>query len=149
MPRKRRKKSGIVERIFDAVVQPGDLAVALTIWAEMPEAERTDPDARLFALMPHFLGPPGQKGSPGLDLRASSKLSAVMFRMEALAGLSKMAQFRGWSFPGREPGSEMISAQLLEVAATEPLIEVNERPTFDADRFFKSLLRVSTTSGTA
>lgn len=140
-------QSKITASIFSAKITTDDLVMALEVWAKMPEADRKEYDARTVALLPQIAGPPGQRRSDDDIQKNANKLSGIMFRMEALARLAHLPQFKGWSLPAAEQGAEYVNHSVLEAAAAEPLIEVNGRPEFDPDKFFERLLYISEKAG--
>jgi hypothetical protein len=68
-----------------------------------------------------------------------ARVAAIDWRLQALARLSTRPQFRNWSLAGPD-GNAIIAWTVLKAAATEPLIEIDGQPGFDADRFFERLV---------
>ena len=128
----------IVERIWRTQVTTDDLRMGLEALNDLPQEDRRDLTARALCLFRVFDGEP--------DL--ASKTAAVDWRFEALARLSHRPELRAWSIPPDHMGKMMISETVLEAAAAEPLISVDDRPAFDPECFFKRLLALSGTDGT-
>jgi hypothetical protein len=93
--------------------------------------DRTDIAARVVCLIELF-GEPGQH-------EVSARVAAIDWRYQALARLSDRPEFKNWSLPGLDGGTK-IALTILEAAVTEPLIAVDGKPSFEADRFFNRLL---------
>jgi hypothetical protein len=121
----------IVQRILEAKVSAADLDRALGAVNEMEEPEDDDiwsPKAlasRIACLIELF-------GEPGRH-EVSARVAAIDWRLQAIARLATRPEFNDWSIAG------IISWLVLEAAATEPLIEIDGQPGFDADRFFQRL----------
>lgn len=130
--------AGIVERILDAEVSAADMARALEAINALPPEHRADIGARAMCLMGLF----AHRGPPGINLR----IAAIDWRFQALARLANRPEFKNWSLPGRD-GATNIAITVLEAAASEPLIEIDGRPGFDADTFFTRLLSLTEEEG--
>src|SRR5262245_56528680 len=123
----------IVDRIEAIPVTLADLTIALRLYAAMPATERRDWDARGLTLINYFHEP----GHEPADSSVGKKVSAIEFRLEALASLDGRPELTCWMLPGGDDGDELISHVLLEAAATEPLVETDRnRMTFNPDTFF-------------
>jgi hypothetical protein len=129
--RERGVMSGIVQRILEAKVSAPDMKRAFEAVHALSPEDRTDIAARVVCLIELF-GEPGQH-------EVSARVAAIDWRYQALARLSDQPEFKNWSLPGLDGGTE-IAPTVLEAAVTEPLIAVDGKPSFDADRFFNRLL---------
>jgi hypothetical protein len=127
--------SGIVEQILSTKVSATEMECALQAIGALPPEDRKDIGARAVCLI-RMLG----------ENEVSARVAAIDWRFQALARLSTRPEFRNWSLPGRD-GASKITIAVLEVAATEPLIELEDRPAFDADSFFKRLLGITEEEG--
>ena len=127
--------SGIVEQILSAKVSATEMECALEAIGALPPEARKDIGARAVCLI-RMLG----------ENEVSARVAAIDWRFQALARLSTRPEFRNWSLPDRS-GATKITIAVLEVAANEPLIELEERPAFDADSFFKRLLGITKEEG--
>jgi hypothetical protein len=139
MSSKRRRVPAIVREIFDAKVSAADMESALKAINAMPGEDRIDITARTICLIKLFDHRRDQTD-------VATLISAIDFRFEALAKLSRRPEFGCWSMPRRD-GSNSVAITVLEAAATEPLIELQKRPAFDADSFFKRLLVITEAEG--
>lgn len=154
MSRKLRKPKGrFVQRLFAAAVTAQDLKKAIVAVNALPPEDRKDLTARSVALLRVFLGPPGQgslsEAASEESFADSDRITAVQFRLEALARLSGHPKFRGWSMPSDKREMMFISDEVLEAAAKEPLLEDGNRPAFDPESFFSRLLILTEGDGTA
>lgn len=110
------------------------LADVVQMHAAMPAKDRQVLEVRMIRLF-ELLKDKGFKGDRHADLAL-----AIDFRLRALADLMQQGGARGWTLPG-EPGCEFISREILDVAATEPLVALGEGGvTFDLDRFRTRML---------
>jgi hypothetical protein len=100
----------------------------------MTPADRRDPVMRALCLVRLF------GGSPNKDV--TLHVTAIEWRLQALARLAARPEFKAWSMPGDHDAVE-IAPDVLEVAAAEPLVEVDNEPGFEADAFFKRLLAIT------
>jgi hypothetical protein len=126
--------SGSFERILEVEVSSHDMRRALQAINAMPAEDRGDIAARAICLMRLF-----EHGNRS-DLGAW--VAAVDWRFQALSRLAARVEFKAWSMPGDHDAVE-IAPDVLEAAAAEPLIEVDNRPGFDADAFFIRLLTIT------
>jgi hypothetical protein len=97
--------------------------------AEMPPERRSDLTGRIFGLI-ELLG-----DFPQPEQRA---LVLVSFdaRMRALAMLRDAPEFGAWTIRGVRGGDpDLLHEVTIETAATEPLIEGGDWPSFDATSF--------------
>jgi hypothetical protein len=124
---------GIVQRILEAEVSAADLDRALGALNEMQEEQPEDDDiwspkalASRIACLIRLFGEPGRH-------EVSARIAAIDCRLQAMAGLTTRSEFNDWSI------ADIISWTVFEAAATEPLIEIDGQPGFDADRFFQRL----------
>ncbi|MFN3464706.1 MAG: hypothetical protein ACK4X1_11590 [Terricaulis sp.] len=133
------------KRLF-APVKPDHLAAALRVLADMDAEDRNDIGGRALALIKHF----HQPGNKPEDLRVADLTSAIQFRLEALDSLRDRPEMVGWTLPSGADGCDLINGALLEVAADEPIVQIDEyHVTFSPDSFFKRVLAVSDLSGEA
>ena len=125
---------GIAQRILDAEVSAADLDRALGALNEMQEeAPEEDDDiwspkalASRIACLIELFGETGRH-------EVSARIAAIDCRLQAMAGLTTRSEFNDWSIAG------IISWTVFKAAATEPLIEIDGQPGFDADHFFQRL----------
>jgi hypothetical protein len=104
----------------------------------LPPEDRSDIGARVVCLIELF-------GEPGRH-EVNSRVAAIDWRFQALARLAGRPEFKNWSLPGRD-GASSMPVTILEVAASEPLIEIDGQPGFDAHRFFQRALAVTEEDG--
>ncbi len=72
------------------------------------------------------------------------KVSALMFRMEALARLVDSPQLKGWTYPKAADGATWTSEPVFAATAVEPLILNEERqPAFDPESFCRRVLELA------
>jgi hypothetical protein len=128
--------AGIFRRILGAKVSAADLARALEAIDELPPEDRTDLAARVVCLIESF-------AEPG-RFEVSARVAAIDWRLQALARLAGRPEFTNWPMPG---GAGKIAANVLEVAAIEPLIEREGEPAFDAESFLERLLAMAEEKG--
>jgi hypothetical protein len=126
--------SGIVERILKVKVSSEDMRRALKAVNALTPADRRDPVMHALCLVRLF------GGSATNDV--TLHVTALEWRLQALARLAGRPEFKAWSMPGAHDAVE-ITPDVLEATAAEPLIEVDNRPGFDADAFFKRLLTIT------
>src|SRR5271170_4645116 len=115
-------------------VSSADIRRALKALDALTPADRGDPVTRAHCLVRLF------GGSPNTDV--TLHVTAIEWRLRALARLAAGPEFKAWSMPGGHDVVE-IGPDVLEVAAAEPMIEVEDQPAFDADAFFKRLLTIT------
>jgi hypothetical protein len=130
--------SGIVERILEVEVSSDDMRRALQAINALPAEDRGDIAARAICLMRLF--------EHGSRSELSARVAAIDWRFQALSRLAARAEFKAWSLPGAHDAVE-IAPDVLEAAASEPLIEVDNQPGFDADAFFIRLLMITKGGG--
>jgi hypothetical protein len=118
----------IIQRAVDAKVSAADLELAFKALHALPPKDRTTIAARVVCLMELF-------GNPEDRHQVTARVAAIDWRCMALARLAGLPQFKNWSLPD----ASIPPPVFLEAAATEPLIEIDGEPGFDADRFFKRL----------
>ena len=126
---------GIVQQILSAKVSTAEMECALEAISSLSPEDRKDIGARAVCLIRMF----GEN-------EVSARVAAIDWRFQALARLSTRPEFRNWSLRGCD-GASKIAITVLEAAATEPLIELEDRPAFDADSFFKRLLAITEEEG--
>jgi hypothetical protein len=126
--------SGIVERILRVKVSSDDMRRALQAVNALTPADRRDPVMRALCLVRLF------GGSPKKDV--TQHVTAIEWRFQALARLAARPEFKAWSMPGDHDAVE-IAPDVLEAAAAEPLIEIDNQPGFEADAFFIRLLTIT------
>jgi hypothetical protein len=136
--------SDMLKRANRTPVSPNLLGAVMEMHADMPPEDRASFEGRAVRMF-------GLLEDRGISGRRMADLSvAIEFRMTALAQLVKGDGARGWTMAGNEEGLTFLHADVLKVAAKEPLIENTERqPAFDADSFTRHLLRVSEARGRA
>jgi hypothetical protein len=127
---------GIAQRILNAKVSPADLERALNAIAALLPEDRADIAARSVCLIELF-GDPGRHD-------VNTRQAAIYWRCEALDRLSRRPEFRQWSLP--DPNGRIAPA-VLKHAAAEPLVVIDGRLEFDADRFFQRLLVMAEDNG--
>ncbi len=120
----------IIQRGFAAKVSAADLKQAFDAIRALPPEDRTVFATRVVCLINLF-------GDPGRH-EVSARVAAIDWRCHALARLSDRPEFKKWSVHSPD-GIINIGPIFLEAAATEPLIETDGEPGFDADKFFKRL----------
>jgi hypothetical protein len=99
------------------------------------------------ALLRVFLGPPRQgslrEAACEDTFTDSDKITAIQFRLEALAELSDHPKLLAWSMASDTEEMIFIRDEVLEAAAKEPLLEDGNRPAFDPESFFSRLLMLT------
>jgi hypothetical protein len=70
------------------------------------------------------------------------KVSAIMFRMEALARLLAQEGATGWTLP-LPNGGLLTQEPVFAAAAIQPLIEQNGDVAFDREEFFQKVLELA------
>lgn len=75
-----------------------------------------------------------------LHPRDFDKVSALMFRMEALARLVAQAGAPGWTLPPQSDGAVFTEEAVFAAAAVEPLVQQGNRVAFNRSRFLKRVL---------
>ena len=86
-----------------------------------------------------------------LDLPERERMDlglAINFRFMAFARLMQNGGGRGWRLPGEE-GCTFVHEELVQAAAEEPMIEVNEEVVFDEESFHRRLLALAEPHGEA
>jgi hypothetical protein len=82
------------------------------------------------------------------DLDAHNDLVAgIQFRLEALAGLCDEPSYQAWSMKSGSPGMDYVHGDLIEAAASEPLIMRKRAVCFEPKSFFKRVLLITETRG--
>jgi hypothetical protein len=143
--RKRVAADKWVERLF-VPVEPAQLSTALRLFEQMNPDDRADLGARALELIKHFHKP----GNEPKNLEIGDLVSAIQFRLQAFATLHDRPEMSAWARPSTEEGCDYINGALLEAAATEPIVRLDEyNITFDPNSFFKRVLAVSDLEGEA
>jgi hypothetical protein len=117
----------IIQRAVDAKVSAVDLELAFKALHALPPKDRSNIAARVVCLIELF-------GDPEDRHQVTARVAAIDWRCMALARLAGRPEF--WSLSD----ASIPPPVFLEAAATEPLIEIDGEPGFDADRFSKRLL---------
>jgi hypothetical protein len=133
-----------LEKVSRTKVSAKLLGEAMEIHADMPAEDRSVFEAHALRLF-EFLKEKGYKGRRHADLAV-----AINFRLIALGRLVQGNHMKGWTLPGHTEGSTYLHADLLKVAAEEPLIEDSDGSvSFDVQNFALRLLEVAKTKGRA
>jgi hypothetical protein len=122
----------IIQRALDAKVSAADLERAFEALHALPPEDHTKIAARVVRLTKLF-------GDREDRRQVTAQVAAIDWRCMALARLYCRPEFKSW-FVRDDNGVISIAPILLEAAATEPLIEIDGEPGFDADRFYHRLL---------
>jgi hypothetical protein len=134
----------VLEKVSRTRVTAELLAEAMELHAGMPAEDRAVFEAHALRLF-EFLKEKGYKGIRRADLAV-----AINFRLTALGRLVQGNHTKGWTLPGHTEGSTYLHADLLKVAAEEPLIEDNDGSvSFDVQNFAHRLLQVAKAKGRA
>lgn len=127
--------SGFLNEVNQTQVSVDLLREVVQMHAAMPAEDRPIFEARAFKIFELL----NEKGVPTREIAPLA--TAIDFRLTALARLHRDAALKGWTMPGLEPGAVSISAELLRVAADEPLIENDEeQAAFDVESFRRRVL---------
>lgn len=130
-----------LQRANHAPVTAELLGGALEAINEMAAEDRSDMTARLLRIIRYL-------DEQGVDERASI-LTAIEFRLEALARLSLDGDLKGFRHPSSENGAEWIHEDVVRCAAEIPLRARRHRLFFDRDEFHNHLLEIATPAGAA
>ena len=130
----------IVKSIFDTRVTAETLSVALAAIATLSQEERRDMTDRAVTIIAAL-------DDAGLLDDQDDLPAAVEFRLRALAKLAKLTEFAAWSIPCDVEGAAHIDPIILAATATEPLIQVDQEPSFNPQSFFQHLLYISDSAG--
>jgi hypothetical protein len=117
----------IIQRAFAAKVSAKDLERAYKALHARPLKDPTDIAARVVCLIELF-GEADRR-------QVTARVAAIDWRCIALARLASHPEFKNWSLSD----ATVPPPALLQAAATEPLIEINGEPGFDAGGFSKRL----------
>ncbi len=110
---------------------------------QMPPEDRSDLTSRTLGLF-RFLDEIDQQGD-----RASLVISFDA-RMRALMALRDMPEFGAWWISAGESGNpDLLHEVMIETAATEPLIEGDDWPSFDSSSFLTHALQCVEADGHA
>lgn len=114
---------------------------------DMDNEQRGDMTGRGLGLI-RFLD---DQGIGGAGMERAHTLIAFEFRMEALARLRDRPEYRAWTLQlGNKAGDpDLINEVLVETAATQPIVEIDERPAFEPESFFRAALERSEVEGRA
>ena len=133
--------SKLVEAIFNTIVTPDLLGEVVEMLADLEQDERNDLTGRSVAIIQLLNDKEEAQVQPHL-------VAAIDFRLNALAKLSGKQELRAWSIPGDVAGMIRIDPLVLQVAASQPLIAVNDHEVeFEAEAFFKCLLELTEEKG--
>lgn len=132
--------SKIVERILATMVTPDQLVEALSAVDDLEPEDRSDITARTLSMFARLDGT-----VPDL----ASTVTVIDWRLRALARIARRPELRRWSIPPDPAGMALVAYEVLEAAAVEPLIEQGDDLVFDPDSFFRRLLNVSDSDGSA
>jgi hypothetical protein len=119
------------------------LAAAVEAIGELPEEDRKDMTGRALAII-HLL----EASNVPDNLEARSDLvTGIEFRLEALARLCDEASYRAWSMKSGTPEMDYVHGDLIEAAASAPLIMRKRAVCFESKSFFKHVLSITETRG--
>jgi hypothetical protein len=136
----------VIDRANAAPLDPQLLKDMLTCLDEMPEEQRSDMTGRGIGLI-RFLEERVKAQQP---MERASILIAFEFRMEAMVRLREHPQYAAWAVRANKQGDpDFINEVMLEAAASEPLIERDDRPAFEPSRFFQRALELAESEGRA
>lgn len=145
MTKKKASGKQWVERMF-VPVEPTHLSTALLLFEKMDSGDRRAYDGRVMTLVKHFR----EADNNPKNLEVGILVSAIEFRLQALASLRERPEMAAWSLPSSEIGCDYINSALLEAAASEPIVQIDDHIiTFDPDSFFKRVLAISDFQGEA
>ena len=135
----------VVDKAMNTPLDPAMLKRALIEFSNMETEDRKDFTARAVTMIRIL----DQEENIETGERAWMAM-AVEWRLEALARLQSTPQFRRYSTGQDEEGADWIRADMIELAATEPLIRIDDYSvTFDAETFFQKLLASDAPEGSA
>ncbi len=118
-----------LNRINEAEVTFQDL------WHIAGEAEEArDLENIMFLIAKRFHGQP-------------SKGSAVLFRLQALARLLEEHGAPGWALPPQADGAIPTQEWVFAAAAVQPLVLINEEPSFEHEPFLNKVLELAEVEG--
>jgi len=136
----------VIEKANRTPLDPGLMKRMLTCLDEMPAEQRGDMTGRGIGLIRFLEENPGSQE----PFDRASTLISFEFRMEALARLRKHPEYRAWAMKAEHSGApDLIHNVLIETAATQPLIERNNRPAFNSVTFFRAALEHADSEGRA
>jgi hypothetical protein len=116
----------------------------MELHANMAPEDRPVFEASAFQLF-EFLKRKGFSGRRHSDLAL-----AINFRLAALARLVQGDHMKGWTLLGQEEGLIHLHADVLKVAAREPLIEnPDSTVAFDVSSFTHRILQIAQAKGRA
>lgn len=130
-----------VKKALGCAVDPELIRLVLEAVAEIPADDR-EADDYLFASVKLL------KDRGFADGERPIIATAIGFRLEALARLTRDGGGKGWVLPG-EAGSDFIHDELVRCAAEEPLIEDGGQVAFDSESFHRRLLSLAAMHGEA
>jgi hypothetical protein len=104
--------------------------------ADLPEEDRKTLDGRALAVI-HVLGLQGN----------GELLAGIGFRLEALARRHEELEYRAWSMKSGSPGMDYVHGDVVEAAASEPLVADDDCARFEPKSFFKRVLKIAQTHG--
>ncbi|MCA8908685.1 MAG: hypothetical protein KDA64_12475 [Rhodospirillaceae bacterium] len=135
----------VLDRANKVALSGDDMVEALGVVNDLPPEDRRSMQARTVRLLQHFEG----TGRPGF-YNAGEVVMAIEFRFWALAKLhlTEHRGLAGWILPTGDR-FDYVKDELLSVAATEPLVEIDGRVAFDAESFIDHLLAISEEHGRA
>jgi hypothetical protein len=132
-----------LKRVNRTKVTPELLGEVMHMHAILPAADRASPDARTIRMF-ELLKARGA-GNHLTDLAL-----AINLRLAALAGLLARQEVRGWTIAGDKVGRKHVHADLVQMAAEEPVIEgANGQAAFNVESFRIRLLGIAKPQGQA
>jgi hypothetical protein len=137
--------AAFLKRVATKPIPADLLGAAAQAIADLPEGDRRDLTGRIIAVIRIL----DEQNVPR-DLKdRSDLLMGIQFRLEALARLRDEPSYRAWSMKSGTPHLHYVHGDLVEVAATEPLIIRKRVARFEPKSFFKRVLQVSEARGRA
>lgn len=119
------------------------MRTAMELIAELPEADRTDYTSRTLVVIRLLR----DRNLP--DNVRREYLHGLLFRLEALTGIHNHKAYQAWSMKSGTPGMDYIHADLVEAAASEPLVIDDHTARFNPDAFFSAVLKIADARGNA
>jgi hypothetical protein len=120
----------LMARVLNAEVSADALQRSIMAICTIPPEERHNTRARVDHLVALF----ATNRSQGVIWM----IAAIIWRLQALGRIAERQEFRCWARRMNYPAG--IDPDILTVAASEPLVIVDNEPRFDPDRFFRRLL---------
>lgn len=135
--------SSFMDKMNGTYVDPELLRAVMAAHAGLSAPDRCNLEARALRIF-ELLEERGFQGRQIAELTV-----AIEFRLTALARLTTAHGGRGFIHPGREPGMRRVAADLVRCAAEEPLVNLDDEPTFNIDSFELRLLAITAAQGEA